>query len=254
MKTKFGFLMISLALVLALAAPALSQEGEPLLLTLAELKAFDGKDGRPAYVAVDGVIYDMSQSRPWANGGHNGFTAGNDLTKEIKEISPHGVAMLERVPAVGRLAVELTLEELAAFNGQDGKPAYVAVDGVIYEVTASKAWANGGHNGFTAGSDLTREIKEVSPHGVIKLENVVKVGYLVIKLNLEQLREFDGKDGKPAYFAVNGVIYDATGNASWTDGAHKGSAAGNDLSADFAASPHEPSTLEKLPRVGILIP
>ena len=32
---------------------------------------------------------------------HNGFEAGNDLTKEIKEVSPHGVINLERVPAIG---------------------------------------------------------------------------------------------------------------------------------------------------------
>ena len=254
MRTRYGFFIIALVMALAFALPAPAQENTPLLLTLNELKAFDGKDGRPAYVAVDGVIYDLSQSRPWPGGEHNGFKAGNDLTREIKEVSPHGVSMLGRVSAVGRLAVELTIEELAAFNGKDGKPAYVAVDGVIYEVTASKPWANGRHNGFEAGKDLTKEIKEVSPHGVGKLENVVKVGYLVVKLSAEQLKEFNGKDGKPAYFAVDGVIYDATGNAAWAGGEHQGSLAGNDLSADFAASPHGAETLQKLPRIGILIP
>lgn len=72
----------------------------------------------------------------------------------------------------------LTLEELADFNGQDGKRAYVAVDGVIYDVTDSDAWKNGKHNGFDAGNDLTKEIKEVSPHGISKLANVVEVGKL----------------------------------------------------------------------------
>lgn len=75
--------------------------------------------------------------------------------------------------------LELTLEELSEFNGKDGKPAYVAVDGIIYDVTASPAWKDGGHNGFEAGKDLTDEIKNVSPHGVVKLENVPEIGRLV---------------------------------------------------------------------------
>ena len=65
------------------------------------------------------------------------------------------------------------------FNGKDGNPAYVAVDGIIYDVSASPAWKNGGHNGFEAGKDLTNEIKTISPHGVVKLENVPEVGRIV---------------------------------------------------------------------------
>lgn len=72
----------------------------------------------------------------------------------------------------------LTLEELSEFNGQDGNRAYVAVDGVIYDVTDSEPWKNGKHNGFTAGKDLTREINEESPHGISKLANVVEIGTL----------------------------------------------------------------------------
>lgn len=72
-----------------------------------------------------------------------------------------------------------TLEELSTFNGLDGKPAYVAVDGVVYDFTNLGAWRNGKHNGFTAGKDLTDEIINVSPHGVKNLEGVPIVGSLV---------------------------------------------------------------------------
>lgn len=72
-------------------------------LTLEELSQYDGIDGNPAYVAVDGVIYDVTDSAAWKEGGHNGFEAGKDLTEEIKNVSPHGVSMLERVPAIGRI-------------------------------------------------------------------------------------------------------------------------------------------------------
>jgi predicted heme/steroid binding protein len=80
-----------------------SAENGTLELTLAELAKYNGKDGNPAYVAVDGVIYDVSGYAKWKNGDHNGYTAGNDLTDIIKNKSPHGVAKLKGVPVVGKL-------------------------------------------------------------------------------------------------------------------------------------------------------
>jgi predicted heme/steroid binding protein len=71
--------------------------------TKAELAKFDGQNGNPAYVAVDGVVYDVSAVKQWAGGKHHGNTAGKDLTKEIKEQSPHGVAVLKGLPVVGKL-------------------------------------------------------------------------------------------------------------------------------------------------------
>lgn len=243
-----------LAVMTLLAVPAaLAGEEAPLLLSLEQLKHFDGKDGRPAYVAVDGVIYDMTDSVPWKNGEHNGFKAGNDLTKEIKEISPHGVGKLQNVKAVGHVNVLLTLMELKAFDGKDGRPAYVAVDGVIYDMTGSIPWKNGEHNGFQAGNDLTREIKEVSPHGVAKLDNVVEIGRLKVELTLEALKEFDGKDGRPAYVAVSGIIYDVTASSAWENGGHAGFQAGMDLTAEAEASPHGITVLDKVVQVGIVV-
>lgn len=88
------------------AAPATTQPGTQtteLELTLEELAKYDGKNGQPAYVAVDGIIYDVTNSPAWKGGGHNGFMAGKDLTQEIKNVSPHGVSKLGNVPAVGKL-------------------------------------------------------------------------------------------------------------------------------------------------------
>ena len=82
-------------------------------------------------------------------------------------------------PKAEEKALELTKEELAKFNGKDGQPAYIAVDGIIYDVSEAAPWAGGGHNGYEAGKDLTAEIKEKSPHGVSKLELVKEVGKLV---------------------------------------------------------------------------
>ena len=80
-----------------------SAENGTLELTLAELAKYNGKDGNPAYVAVDGVIYDVTNVPQWKNGEHNGYSAGNDLTEIIKTKSPHGVAKLKGVPVVGKL-------------------------------------------------------------------------------------------------------------------------------------------------------
>ena len=85
------------------AANTPSAANGTLELTLDQLKQYDGKNGNPAYVAVDGVIYDMTNVPQWKNGEHNGYSAGNDLTDIIKNKSPHGVKQLKGIPVVGKL-------------------------------------------------------------------------------------------------------------------------------------------------------
>ena len=91
----------------AAAQTAAGTAAEPtaalLQLTLEELKQYDGQNGNPAYIAVDGVIYDVTNVKEWSGGKHNGYTAGQDLTDIIKNKSPHGVAKLQGVPVVGEL-------------------------------------------------------------------------------------------------------------------------------------------------------
>ncbi|MDK9710543.1 cytochrome b5 domain-containing protein [Acidaminobacter sp.] len=101
-----GLLLLSLVLVTACSQPAANSEepaAEPVEMTADELSAFNGKDGQPAYIAVDGVIYDVTEVSFWKNGDHNGFEAGQDLTEEIKSVSPHGVSKLKGIPVVGTL-------------------------------------------------------------------------------------------------------------------------------------------------------
>ena len=72
-------------------------------MTKEELAKFDGCDGRAAYVAVSGVIYDVSSSPLWNNGEHEGgHQAGQDLTTELKQ-APHVRTLIERFPVVGQL-------------------------------------------------------------------------------------------------------------------------------------------------------
>ncbi len=85
-------------------APAVTAASAPaqLELTLEELAAFDGKDGKAAYVAVNGVIYDVTNVPQWVGGMHNGNTAGKDLTDVIKN-APHGESVLSKLTVVGKL-------------------------------------------------------------------------------------------------------------------------------------------------------
>ncbi len=76
------------------------------VFTVKELATFDGRDGRPAYIAVDGVVYDVSNARGWKKGKHEGNTAGKDVTAAIKKSSPHGTKVLKKNPVVGALAIE----------------------------------------------------------------------------------------------------------------------------------------------------
>ncbi|WP_240843349.1 cytochrome b5 domain-containing protein [Acidaminobacter sp. JC074] len=159
---------------------------EMMVFTLEELAKYNGENGQPAYVAVDGVVYDVTDVPAWAGGKHNGNMAGIDASEVIKEKSPHGLKVLENLPVVGELtsaAMEekntFTLEELSMYDGKNGNPAYVAVDGIVYDVSDVPAWAGGKHNGNMAGQDVTEVIKSKSPHGLNVLEILPVVGELV---------------------------------------------------------------------------
>ena len=72
-------------------------------MTFQELAQFDGKDGRKAYVAVNGTIYDLTESVRWQNGNHEGVhQAGVDLTEAIKA-APHVRSVIEKFPVVGKV-------------------------------------------------------------------------------------------------------------------------------------------------------
>lgn len=82
--------------------PAAEIEELPVF-TLETLAEYDGKEGRPAYVAVDWLVYDFTDLGRWSGGTHNGYEAGQDLTEALREVSPHGDRVLSRAPVVGTL-------------------------------------------------------------------------------------------------------------------------------------------------------
>lgn len=117
--TRFGILlgikivlflvMLSSALIVAIyIGPRLRKKlKSPVALCLSrelmpdQLAAFDGKEGRPAYIAYKGIIYDITNSRLWKSGRHMmKHHAGADLTETLKQ-APHGDDKVLAMPQVG---------------------------------------------------------------------------------------------------------------------------------------------------------
>ncbi len=72
-------------------------------------------------------------------------------------------------------------------------------------------------------------------------------------MNREELKSFDGKEGRPAYFAYKGNVYDVTGSKLWENGSHiNRHFAGGDLTDQLAVAPHKDDLFEKLKIVGTL--
>ena len=120
----------------ALAAPAAAQQPaetaeawKPRTFTAEELKKYNGRDGMPVYVAVDGIVYDLSKSKYWKTGTHMKMhEAGTELSEDIHKKAPQSIhrggKILERMPKVGVLA--------AGGTASSEKPA-VAVHKVLKE-------------------------------------------------------------------------------------------------------------------------
>jgi predicted heme/steroid binding protein/uncharacterized membrane protein len=82
---------------------------------------------------------------------------------------------------------EFNLEELAGYNGENGKPVYIAYSGKVYDVSESKLWRKGIHmKRHKAGCDLTADI-QAAPHEKDVLERYPQVG--VVKKAAVEERE-----------------------------------------------------------------
>jgi len=168
--------------------------------TAQSLSSFNGKNGQPAYIAINGIVYDVSGFTNWVGGLHHGYQAGKDLTQAFGN-SPHTLSIFENTKVVGSYGEVvssaqpatsatstvtnstigtqsiMTLQQLSQYTGQNGQPAYIAVNGLVYEVTSY--WASGQHKGLSAGADMTAAFAG-SPHSQSLLNGLPIVGSLAL--------------------------------------------------------------------------
>lgn len=266
-------LMVSLTLAACNNTPAGNQT-----FTLEELAQYNGQNGAKAYIAVDGVVYDVTKADGWNNGSHQGMLlAGTDATA-VFATSPHSAATLNELPKVGTLVSNtasvntpnsylpvFTLNDLANYTGANGSLAYIAVDGVVYDVT--NVFSNGKHQGMQLGGTDATAIFAQSPHSQSLLNSLPVVGSLegfdpitdsnatdttyYPVISMATVEANTGANGSTAYIVVGGVVYDVTN--VFTNGKHQGmQLGGTDATTIFAQSPHSQSLLNSLPIVGTL--
>jgi len=72
---------------------------------------------------------------------------------------------------------EYTKAQLALRNGQDKPEVWVAFEGVIYDVSASRLWRAGKHYEHWAGQDLTDELAD-APHTAFVFDKFSAIGKL----------------------------------------------------------------------------
>lgn len=78
-----------------------NQQGR--VITQEELAQNNGSEGKPAYVAVNGIVYDVSSVIAWAGGTHFGLYSGNSLSNEFMACHMGMVEILKKLPVVGML-------------------------------------------------------------------------------------------------------------------------------------------------------
>lgn len=74
------------------------------------------------------------------------------------------------------------------------------------------------------------------------------------RFSVDELEQYDGKDGRRAYVAYKGKVYDVTDSKLWRNGVHvRAHRAGEELTDAMVAAPHEDDVMERFEVVGILI-
>lgn len=73
------------------------------------------------------------------------------------------------------------------------------------------------------------------------------------EFTLDDLKQYNGRDGNPAYVAYEGKVYDVSDSSMWDDGDHMGAhEAGADLTAAHDDAPHDVHIVD-FPQVGVLV-
>ena len=72
-------------------------------ITLEELKQYDGKSCKPAYIAFNGKVYDVIDNHLWGDGEHFGeHKAGLNISGGLAN-APHGDEKFGAMVLIGKL-------------------------------------------------------------------------------------------------------------------------------------------------------
>ncbi len=101
------------------------------------------------------------------------------IKKEEENTSQSTLPILAQIQQSTQEAARIISDqELAKYDGSDGKPAYVAVNNEVYDMTNVPVWAGGTHFGLLAGKNLTHDFS-ICHNGMEDiLNNLPKVGVL----------------------------------------------------------------------------
>lgn len=73
-----------------------------LELSKSQLALYNGQDKNEVWIAYQGVVYDVTESRLWREGKHYEHWAGQDLTDELPD-APHNEEVFKKFTKVGHL-------------------------------------------------------------------------------------------------------------------------------------------------------
>lgn len=112
MGSKKAIIIVSILIGIGIVAVAFVLTGNKtsntpaLSISTQQLKDASGKDGKPCYVALDGIVYEIKQGNKWKEGEHTTSEGqaycGMDGTDVIKK-SPHGKSILSLLTKIGTL-------------------------------------------------------------------------------------------------------------------------------------------------------
>lgn len=71
--------------------------------TSQQLALRNGQDRPEIWIAYQGLIYEVTDSKLWRNGKHYEHWAGQDLTSELED-APHTEKVFEKFKPIGQLA------------------------------------------------------------------------------------------------------------------------------------------------------
>ena len=80
---------------------------------------------------------------------------------------------------LGEELKKFNFEELKQYDGQGGKPTFIAFNGKVYDVSSSSSWSGGSHMGRHNRNDNLAEAIKRAPHGDEVFAKVKQIGILV---------------------------------------------------------------------------